>query len=64
MKSYKEKCGYTRSMYIPNKTGDYIVKNNAGSYFLSFWNGKKWSWDADEIIAWIEIPKTDIDTPF
>lgn len=64
MKAYKEKCGYTRSMYSPDKKGEYIIKDAYGYYLIAFWNGKKWIGDYRDIIAWSEFPKTDIDTPF
>jgi len=60
----KEKCGYTREMYNPEKIGYYLVKkgNEDKDYDICYWDGKRWT--STEVICWTEIPKTDIDTPF
>ena len=64
MTTYKEKCGYTRSMYPPAKKGEYIIKDMSDNYFIALWDGNKWIGDYSHIIAWSEFNKTDIDTPF
>ena len=62
MTKYKQKCGYTREMYPPENKGNYIVKDISDEYFISYFDGK--CWDAKNLVAWTEIPETDIDTPF
>lgn len=61
----KQKCGYTRSMYNPEKEGLYLVKNILLEYELAMYSADNWETKSGEqVIAWIEIPKTDIYTPF
>jgi hypothetical protein len=60
----KENDGWTREMYPPKQEGRYLIKDSHYEYWIAYFDGKKWSSDFDNIIAWRDIPTTDINTPF
>jgi len=65
MANKKEKCGYTREMYPPKKEGKYLIKNEDLQYEVAEFKNNEWITPSNSrVFAWIEIPKTEINTPF
>lgn len=59
----RENDGWTRGMYLPKSEGRYLVKNKSHEYYVFYFDGKEWEYK-DDVLAWIEIPKTEIQAPF
>ncbi len=59
----KENDGWTREMYPPKEKGMYLVKTDYMEYFVFHFDGESWG-DQYRVIAWREIPTTEINTPF
>lgn len=68
MSKNKLKCGFTRVIHPPKKEGVYLVKTLDFEYELASYLMEEWYLHNTDlpirILAWIKLPKTDIDTPF
>ena len=64
--SARNKCGYFSVNHEPTKYDTYLVKTNKGTYEFAHFYQNGWKIQGDNsvqtniIIAWTEIPQTDL----